>query len=271
MKGKMVEFAGYALPEQYEGLGITKEHMAVREPNGAGIFDVSHMGQIRWVGKDRYDFLESLVVGDIRSLGAGEAKLSVITNEQGGIIDDTVITNAGDYIYQVINGATKFGDMKHFDKHLKEFKSKGKDVSYEYVQDQALIALQGKGACKLLQPLLDKVDLTKLSFMHGVDTTVCKVPCRVSRCGYTGEDGFEISIPEKEAIGITKKLFDAGAVPCGLGCRDSLRLEAGLCLYGSDMDDTVDPMTAGLWWCFSKNRREKGGFVGYENVMRRVY
>lgn len=243
--------------------------MSVRKDNGAGIFDVSHMGQIKWHGKDAVEFIESLVLSDIRSLGVGEARLSAIINENGGIIDDTVITNAGDYIYQVINGATKFGDMKHFDKQLELFKAKGKDVSYEYVQDKALIAFQGRGTAKILQPMMDNLDLSKLIFMHGVDTKIRGMPCRITRCGYTGEDGFEISVPENNAIDFTKELLKNGGEPCGLGCRDSLRLEAGLCLYGSDMDDTIDPMSAGLWWCFSKNRRETGGFLGYENVLKR--
>lgn len=274
--GQMVPFAGYELPVQYE-TGIKVEHLHTREVDKAGLFDVSHMGQIRWYGKDREEFLESVVVGDIQSLQEGASVLSLITNAHGGIIDDTVISNAGDHIYMVVNGACKEKDMAHFDEQLVSFKAKGKDVSYEYVGDDAvLVALQGDAAASVLAKHLDdtSIDLAKVSFMEGMYTSVGGVAgCRVTRCGYTGEDGFEIGIAgtAAEANSIVQALMeDSSVAPVGLGARDSLRLEAGLCLYGNDLDDNTTPIEGGLTWTIPKRRRVEGGFLGSEFILPQI-
>mmetsp|Transcript_22646 Transcript_22646/g.45568 ORF Transcript_22646/g.45568 Transcript_22646/m.45568 type:complete len:415 (+) Transcript_22646:95-1339(+) len=272
--GDMVPFAGYELPVLYKGEngGVMKEHLWCREDGKASLFDVSHMGQIRWHGKDRTAFIEKLVVGDIASLPAGSGCLSLITNAQGGIIDDTVITNAGDYIYMVVNGATKFGDMKHFKEQLEQFDG---DVSMEYLEESMqLFAVQGPGAAEAVKKLLpDGFDLTSMAFMTGTDTTLDGIEgCRITRCGYTGEDGFEIAMPAEHAVSIASKLISDSTVnPTGLGARDSLRLEAGLCLYGNDIDANTTPTEAALGWTMGgpkSRRRLEGGFIGAENILK---
>mmetsp|Transcript_31490 Transcript_31490/g.62745 ORF Transcript_31490/g.62745 Transcript_31490/m.62745 type:complete len:415 (+) Transcript_31490:147-1391(+) len=272
--GDMVPFAGYELPVLYKGEngGVMKEHLWCREDGKASLFDVSHMGQIRWHGKDRTAFIEKLVVGDIASLPAGSGCLSLITNAQGGIIDDTVITNAGDYIYMVVNGATKFGDMKHFKEQLEQFDG---DVSMEYLEESMqLFAVQGPGAAEAVKKLLpDGFDLTSMAFMTGTDTTLDGIKgCRITRCGYTGEDGFEIAMPAEHAVSIASKLISDPTVnPTGLGARDSLRLEAGLCLYGNDIDANTTPTEAALGWTMGgpkSRRRLEGGFIGAENILK---
>ena len=181
--GNMVSFADYSLPVLYSGDngGVMKEHLWCRSDSKASLFDVSHMGQIRWHGKDRVAFLERVTVGDIAGLKDGQACLSLLTNEKGGVIDDTVITNAGDYIYMVVNGATKHGDMAHFKQQMEEFSG---DVSMEYLEDSlALVALQGPGAATVMGTILkDRVDLEKMPFMTGVDCVLDGVEgCRVTR------------------------------------------------------------------------------------------
>lgn len=271
--GDMVPFAGYELPVLYKGEngGVMKEHLWCREEGKAALFDVSHMGQIRWHGKDRAEFLEKIVVGDIKGLAPGSGCLSLVTNAKGGIIDDTVITNSGDYIYMVVNGATKFGDMKHFKEQLDAFDG---DVTMEYLEDSMqLLAIQGPGAASAVSKLLpDGFDLKNMAFMTGVDTTLDGVDgCRITRCGYTGEDGFEIAMPASSAVSIASKLLDDPTVnPTGLGARDSLRLEAGLCLYGNDIDETTTPIDAALGWTMGgpkSRRRMEGGFLGAEQII----
>mmetsp|Transcript_6354 Transcript_6354/g.15823 ORF Transcript_6354/g.15823 Transcript_6354/m.15823 type:complete len:418 (+) Transcript_6354:112-1365(+) len=272
--GDMVPFAGYELPVLYkaEHGGVMKEHLWCRTEGKASLFDVSHMGQIRWHGKDRAAFLERIVVGDIAGLGGGNGCLSLVTNETGGIIDDTVITNAGDYIYMVVNGATKFGDMKHFREQMERFDG---DVTMEYLEDSMqLLAIQGPGAADAVGKILPSgLDLTKMPFMTGVATTLDGVEgCRITRCGYTGEDGFEIAMPAEYAESIASKLISDPAVnPTGLGARDSLRLEAGLCLYGHDLDETINPVEATLAWTMGGpkgRRRKEGGFLGAEHILK---
>lgn len=263
----MVPFAGYALPVQYEGLGVMKEHLHTRADGCAGLFDVSHMGQIRWHGKDAVKFIEKVVVGDIAALKEGEAKLSLIVNENGGIVDDTVITNAGDHIYMVVNGACKFKDMDHFKNHMA-----GMDVQMEYLEDQQLLALQGKGAMAVATRLIPDIDFTKMNFMTGTVATVAGIPnCRVTRCGYTGEDGFEISVDYAKAVALAEALLDQPEVQVsGLGARDSLRLEAGLCLYGNDLDEGVNPVEAALTWTIGgpkSRRRIEQGFLGADKFL----
>jgi aminomethyltransferase len=193
--GKMVPFANYSLPVQYEGMGVLQEHLHTRAQNSASLFDVGHMGQIIWRGKDAVKFIEKMVVGDIQGLKPGGSKLSLIMNEKGTIVDDTVITNAGDHIYMVVNGACKWKDMDHFRQYLTGFG----DVHMEYLDSQQLIALQGKGAKTILQKLAPNLDVQKMNFMTSTFATVAGISnCRVTRCGYTGEDGFELSVKENE-------------------------------------------------------------------------
>lgn len=270
----MVPFAGYSLPVLYksENGGVMKEHLWCRADGKAAMFDVSHMGQIRWHGKDRAAFLEKIVVGDIAGLGEGSGCLSLVTNEQGGILDDTVITNAGDHIYMVVNGATKFGDMKHFQEQMDKFDG---DVTMEYLEDSMqLLAIQGPGAAEAVKQLLPSgFDLAKMAFMTGVETTLDGIDgCRITRCGYTGEDGFEIAMPADNAESIASKLLSDPAVNAtGLGARDSLRLEAGLCLYGHDLNETINPVEATLAWTMGGpkgRRRKEGGFLGAEHILK---
>ncbi len=271
--GEMVPFAGYELPVLYKGEngGVLKEHLWCREEGKASMFDVSHMGQIRWYGKDRAEFLENIVVGDIKGLTPGSGCLSLITNADGGIIDDTVITNAGDFIYMVVNGATKFGDMKHFREQMEVFDG---DVSMEYLEDtMQLLAIQGQGAAEAVAKILpSNFDIAKMGFMTGKDTTVDGVDgCRITRCGYTGEDGFEIAIPAASTISVASKLLEDPTVNAtGLGARDSLRLEAGLCLYGNDLDHTTTPTEGSLGWTMGgpkSRRRLEAGFLGADKIL----
>jgi aminomethyltransferase len=210
-------------------------------------------------------------VGDIKGLAPGSGCLSLVTNASGGIIDDTVITNAGDYIYMVVNGATKFGDMKHFKEQMEAFDG---DVTMEYLEDSMqLLAIQGPGAASAVSKLLpDGFDLKNMAFMTGVDTTLDGVDgCRITRCGYTGEDGFEIAMPASSAVSIASKLLEDPTVnPTGLGARDSLRLEAGLCLYGNVIDESTSPIDATLGWTMGgpgSRRRMEGGFLGAEHIV----
>mmetsp|Transcript_18593 Transcript_18593/g.46059 ORF Transcript_18593/g.46059 Transcript_18593/m.46059 type:complete len:413 (+) Transcript_18593:69-1307(+) len=271
--GDMVPFAGYELPVLYKGEngGVMKEHLWCRDDGKAALFDVSHMGQIRWHGKDRADFLEKIVVGDIKGLTTGSGCLSLVTNENGGIIDDTVITNAGDYIYMVVNGATKFGDMKHFEEQMAAFDG---DVTMEYLEDSMqLLAIQGPGAAEALKKIIPgDLDLSKMAFMTGTGTTLDGIEdCRVTRCGYTGEDGFEIAMPAEHAVSIASKLLEDPSVnPTGLGARDSLRLEAGLCLYGNDLNENINPVQGALAWTLGgpgSRRRTEQGFLGAEHFL----
>jgi len=263
----MVPFAGYELPVLYKGGengGVMKEHLWCRSDGKASLFDVSHMGQIRWFGEDRVKFLEKVVVGDIAGLDPGSGLLSLVTREEnGGILDDTVITNAGDHVYMVVNGATKFADMEHFKQQMADFDG---DVVMEYLADtMQLLAVQGPGAAAAVSKILPSdFDLTKMAFMTGMNTTLDGVEgCRITRCGYTGEDGFEIAMPSDACVSIASKLVDDPSVlPTGLGARDSLRLEAGLCLYGNEIDKTTNPIEAGLTWTLGgkdgRRRREQG-------------
>lgn len=269
----MVPFAGYALPVLYKGEngGVMKEHLHCRSEGKASLFDVSHMGQIRWHGKDRAAFLEKVVVGDIAGLAPGTGCLSLITTENGGIIDDTVITNAGDFVHMVVNGARKFIDMKHFEEQMSRFNG---DVTMEYLEDtMQLLAVQGPGAAAAVAKLLpSNFDLTNMAFMMGTDTTLDGIDgCRITRCGYTGEDGFEIAIPSQHTTSIALSLLSSPSVlPTGLGARDSLRLEAGLCLYGHDLNENTNPVEGVLSWTIGKpgsRRRKEGGFLGADTIL----
>ncbi|KAG0174377.1 hypothetical protein DFQ28_006641 [Apophysomyces sp. BC1034] len=266
--GKMVPFAGYSMPVQYANMGMLASHHHTREK--ASIFDVSHMLQTRVVGKDRQKFFETLVVADLQNLPEGQGTLSVFTNEQGGIIDDTIIMQQKDHLYVVSNAACADKDLAHIRKHLANFQNQGGDVDLHVIDDHSLIAIQGPKAAAALQELVGK-DLDDFGFMHGRFMEVANVPCHIARSGYTGEDGFELSVPTSEIVNITAKLLANPDVElAGLGARDSLRLEAGLCLYGNDLDDTTTPVEAGLTWTIAKSRRATGGFLGAEHILPQI-
>ena len=239
--------------------------------SAASIFDVSHMLGSSIRGKDAIAFTERIVVGDIKALKNGTGTLSVVTNENGGIIDDTVVTKVSDEdVYIVLNGACSEKDQAHINKHLAEFKAKGGDAEFIVHGDRSLLAFQGPKAVDVLQPLTD-LDLSKLYFGMFTETKVDGKDVWLTRTGYTGEDGFEISLKKEDTVSLTKKLLEnADARLCGLGARDSLRLEAGLCLYGNDLNDSIGPIEAGLTWTIGKSRRDACDFVGGDVIKKQL-
>ncbi|KAJ2304995.1 hypothetical protein IWW52_004971 [Coemansia sp. RSA 2704] len=258
-------FAGWDMPLVYADQGALDSHLHTRKH--ASIFDVSHMLQTRIVGADRHRFLEHLVVGDLKELPVGGATLSLFTNNQGGIEDDTIVTQQQDSLYVVSNAGCADKDLAHLLTHAKRFQDQGADVEVRKIEDHALIALQGPAAQKALEQLAG-IDLAQMPFMTGRVIDIRGVPCHVARSGYTGEDGFELSIPVGEVVGLTERLLENPEVKlAGLGARDSLRLEAGLCLYGSDIDATTTPMEANLVWTIGKRRRAEGGFIGADVIL----
>ncbi|KAI0563015.1 aminomethyltransferase [Gracilaria domingensis] len=256
------------MPVQYPD-GIKDSHLFVR--SSAGLFDVSHMGQIVLHGADRTRFLERLVVADVAAIEPSRAQLSVITTPEGGIIDDTIISNLGDSIGMVINGACKDKDIAHIREHMQAANASGMDVSLQIIDDHELLALQGPSAMTVMSELVPDFDFVKMPFMSCAPMSVNGIPCHVTRCGYTGEDGFELSVPADKTIELFETLTGREDVrPTGLGARDSLRLEAGLCLYGNDIDETTSPVEAGLVWTIGKRRREEGGFLGAETILKHL-
>ena len=250
---KMVPFAGYDMPVQYPA-GILTEHKHTRA--AAGLFDVSHMGQVILRGDDPAAALETLVPGDIAGLEDGRMRYTQFTNDAGGILDDLMVTRRGDHLFLVVNAACKDDDIAH----LRAALAGRCDV--ERHDDRALIALQGPEAAAVLSRLADR-DVATMPFMSAVETKVDGISCFVTRSGYTGEDGYEMSCPAGAADGLARRLLAAPEVEAiGLGARDSLRLEAGLCLYGHDIDTTTTPVEAALLWSIGKRRREEGGFPG---------
>ena len=256
--GRMVDFAGYALPVQYGG--IIAEHEQAR--SGAALFDVSHMGQARIVGVRAAEALESLVPGDIAGLGAGRMRYTQLTDENGGIRDDLMVTRlAEDALAIVVNAACKDDDFAYLGAALA-----GWDCSLEIDENAALLAFQGPEAAAVLEAEIPGAD--GLAFLQGDSFDWGGVPLWISRSGYTGEDGFEISLPARHAAALAEALLASdGVAPAGLGARDSLRLEAGLCLYGHDIDLTTTPVEAGLAWSIGKRRRAEGGFPGDETIL----
>lgn len=266
--GKLVPFAGYELPVQYPD-GVVNNHLHVRA--SAGLFDVSHMGQLKIWGTDRVSVMEQLVVADIAALKNGQSTLSVITTENGGIIDDCIVTKRNDHLGLVVNGACKHKDMDHFKAYMDRIK---KNVRIEYLENQALMAIQGPKAAEVLARVIqpqNSIDIAKWPFMHEQQFKIGKYNASVSRSGYTGEDGFEISVANEDAEAVWFMLLEHKEVlPAGLGVRDSLRLEAGLCLYGHDLNDTITPIEAGLAWTISARRRTEGGFFGWKNIKEQI-
>lgn len=254
---RMVGFAGYQMPIQYEG--IIAEHLWTRE--AAGLFDVSHMGQLLLSGDGADDALETMVPGDIKGLGDGRMRYSLLLNDAGGIIDDLMVARRTDGIYLVVNGATKAGDIAHIEARLSD------GVTLTYMTGQALIALQGPKAVDALSRIVPGVE--SLYFMQASGFDFKGVPLWISRSGYTGEDGFEISVPAEVVTALAEALVDPPEVkPVGLGARDSLRLEAGLPLYGHDIDEETTPVAADLGFALSKRRREAADFPGANRILQ---
>ncbi|KTE04710.1 hypothetical protein ATE68_02870 [Sphingopyxis sp. H038] len=252
----MVEFAGYWMPIQYEG--IMAEHLWVRE--NAGLFDVSHMGQLALSGDDVAEALETLVPGDIAGLKPGRMRYSLLLDEDGGILDDLMITNEGDQFGIVVNGAVKWEDIGHLRENLPD------DITLNHNEDYGLLALQGPKAVDALARLVPEA--ASLVFMQAARATWAGHAIALSRSGYTGEDGFEISLPNEALEVFADALCAMDEVkPIGLGARDSLRLEAGLPLYGHDLTPAIDPAEADLGFAVSKRRREEENFPGAARIL----
>lgn len=266
--GRIVEFGGYALPVQYSG--IVAEHNHTRQ--AASLFDVSHMGQVVITGPDHNSTiaaLEALTPADLASLEPGQMRYTVLLNDEGGIEDDLIITRPAEgqepdgVMYMVVNAARKHHDLAFI------LAKAPADVTFDLRDDVALIALQGPRAAEVLAKHSNVTE--KLGFMHAGPAVIDGIAVNVSRSGYTGEDGFELSVANEDASTLFDLLVaDPLVEPAGLGARDSLRLEAGLCLYGHDMTDTVDPVTASLLFAIGKHRRTEGGFTGADAVLERI-
>uniref|UniRef100_A0A8C4QQW7 Aminomethyltransferase n=1 Tax=Eptatretus burgeri TaxID=7764 RepID=A0A8C4QQW7_EPTBU len=266
--GKMVDFAGWSLPVLYTDSLITS-HLHTRSK--CSLFDVSHMLQTTITGKDRVKFVESLTVADIAGLKDNQGTLSLLTNDSGGIIDDLIVTKTSDgSLYIVSNAGCMQKDMAHIEERLKVFQGARYDAHME-VMDHALLALQGPAMAKILQPGLNG-NLSDLPFMCSIVTSVFGIPdCRVTRCGYTGEDGVEISVEQTNAVQLAELLLNNPDVHlAGLGARDSLRLEAGLCLYGNDISEHTTPVEAGLTWTIGKRRRQAADFPGASVILEQI-
>ena len=261
---RMVPFAGYSMPVQYP-TGIKQEHLHTRK--AAGLFDVSHMGQVWLTGNNVDEALEKLVPADIVGLPVGRQRYALLTNESGGILDDLMISRHEDGFYLVVNAACKEADIAHLRAGLSD------SVTLTEMTDRALIALQGPRAEAVLAELQPKV--AEMTFMDNWQLSLRGEPAIISRSGYTGEDGYEISVPASIAEDLVRRLLQAEDVEAvGLGARDSLRLEAGLCLYGHDIDTETTPVEAGLIWAIGKARRadgeRPGGFPGADRILEQI-
>jgi aminomethyltransferase len=258
---RLVPFAGYAMPVQYPS-GILKEHEQCRAK--AALFDVSHMGQVRLRGADAAAALETLVPGDIAGLGLDRMRYTQFTNEAGGILDDLMVTRRADHLFLVVNAGRKDFDFAHLARHLGPL-----GVTLEVLEDRALLALQGPAVVAVMRRLAPGAEA--LAFLEGADLAIAGIACFVTRSGYTGEDGFEISLAAGDAARLAQRLLaEPEVAPAGLGARDSLRLEAGLCLYGHDIDETTTPVEAALAWSIGKRRRATGGFPGAARIRAEI-
>ncbi|XP_063448466.1 aminomethyltransferase, mitochondrial-like isoform X1 [Mytilus trossulus] len=269
-EGKIVPFAGWEMPVQYKS-GITSEHLHVR--SDAGLFDVSHMLQTKITGEDSIKFIESMTVADVEGLKENQGTLSVFTNDTGGILDDLIINKTTDgYLYVVSNAGCAEKDLRNMLTQAELFRNAGGDVDVEIICN-GLLALQGPSAGKVMQEAVD-FDMNTLPFMTNKQCSVYGISdCRVTRCGYTGEDGVEISVPSDKSVELAIRLMNskAGNVKLiGLGARDSLRLEAGLCLYGNDITETTSPVEATLMWTIGKRRRQDADFPGAEVILEQI-
>ncbi|MEO9102637.1 MAG: glycine cleavage system aminomethyltransferase GcvT [Burkholderiaceae bacterium] len=261
---RMVPFAGYSMPIQYP-TGLLAEHRHTRV--AAGLFDVSHMGQLRLIGTGAARAVESLMPVDIVDLPVGKQRYGLLTNEHGGILDDLMVVNCGGDLLLIVNGACKAQDIAHITSRI------GGHCEVRPAPDQALLALQGPLAASVLGRFASDID--RLVFMTGGRFEIAGCDCYVTRSGYTGEDGFEISVPADDVETLARLLLNQHeVVPVGLGARNSLRLEAGLCLHGSDIDARTTPVEAGLQWAIPKIRRaggaRAGGFPGAETILMQL-
>ena len=261
---RMVPFAGSSMPVQYPA-GLMAEHLHTR--SAAGLFDVSHMGQLRLVGADAAAAFESLMPVDVMGLGVGKQRYGLLLNDDGGILDDLMFVNRGEDLFVIVNGACKVADIAHIQARI------GHLCQVIPLPEQALLALQGPQAVTALSRLAPGV--AQLVFMTGGAFSIAGIDCYVTRSGYTGEDGFEISVPAAQAEALARTLLAQPEVkPIGLGARNSLRLEAGLCLYGNDLDTSTTPVEAGLTWAIQKVRRaggeREGGFPGANKVLAQL-
>ncbi|MDO7705068.1 MAG: glycine cleavage system aminomethyltransferase GcvT, partial [Burkholderiaceae bacterium] len=257
-------FAGYSMPVQFP-LGVLGEHLHTRAQ--AGLFDVSHMGQLRLVGPQAAAAFETLMPVDVVDLPVGKQRYGLLLNAAGGILDDLMFVDRGDDIFVIVNGACKANDIAHITAQI------GQQCAVIPMPEQALLALQGPAAAAVIGALDARA--LSLVFMTGAALTLGGIACYVTRSGYTGEDGFEISVAAQDATALaTLLLGDARVQPIGLGARNSLRLEAGLCLYGNDIDTTTTPVEAGLNWAIQKIRRtggsRAGGFLGADTVLSQL-
>ena len=269
--GKVVDFAGFLLPVQYSDLSLSESHLFTRK--SASIFDVSHMLQTNVSGKDCLSWFESICPVDLKGMKDGSSSLTVFLNDKGGIIDDLIVTRVNAQTLYVVSNAGRLEvDKQHMKETSEIFRKQGNDVNIEFweTSERALIALQGPKAATVLQSLSD-IPVKDLTFMTSRLGNVAGVHCRITRCGYTGEDGVEISIPAEKAVEVTEALLLASEVKlAGLGARDSLRLEAGLCLYGNDIDESVTPVEANLTWLIAKRRRTDSNFPGSSIILRQI-
>ncbi len=257
---KMTPFAGYDMPVQYPE-GIMKEHLQTRE--AAGLFDVSHMGQVVISGDNPMKSIEKLIPGDIEALSVGEMRYSFLTNDVGGILDDLIVTRRENDLFVVVNAGCKEQDIALFKSALQD------EATITVLEDRALVALQGPKAAEVLARFNPSV--ADMSFMSYREMDLADAACFVTRSGYTGEDGYEISIPNDKAIEVCRALLAEDEVAAiGLGARDSLRLESGLCLYGHDLTTETTPASAGLLWAISKRRRAEGGFPGAQIIIDEI-
>ena len=254
---RMVPFAGYDMPVQYK-TGIIAEHLHTRSK--AGLFDVSHMGQLRLIGAGAVAALEQLVPGDLAALAPGRMRYTLLLNDAGGIIDDLMVTRREDGLSLVVNAARK--EIDHADLRGRL----GSAVTIEPLFERALLALQGPSAAAVLTRHVP--DIARIPFMSAFEGMIAGEKCGITRSGYTGEDGFEISVAPERAVAVAEVLLaEPEVAPIGLGARDTLRLEAGLCLYGHDIDETTTPVEAALTWTIGKRRRQTGGFAGAARIL----
>ena len=256
----MVPFAGYEMPVQYP-TGIIAEHLHTRAQ--AGLFDVSHMGQIRLRGAEAARALEALVPGDLQALAPGRMRYALLLNQQGGILDDLMVTRLDDGLMLVVNAACKDADLAHLRERL------DKKATIEPHFERALLALQGPAAADVLARFASGAE--RMPFMSAAEVSLAGTTCFITRSGYTGEDGYEISVAAEHAEPLAQRLLaEPEVAPIGLGARDTLRLEAGLCLYGHDIDETTTPIEAGLAWTIGKRRRAEADFPGAEVILRQL-
>jgi aminomethyltransferase len=255
---KMVPFAGYEMPLSYPA-GIVAEHRHCRA--SAALFDVSHMGQLRLVGADAAAALETLVPVDVVGLAEGKQRYALFTNDAGGILDDLMVTRRADHLFLVVNAGCKDADLAHLRATI------ARRCAIEPMPENALLALQGPAAAAVVARVAPT--LAGLTFLRGAAATLAGIDCFATRSGYTGEDGYEVLVRAEQATALAEKLLAHPEVkPIGLGARDSLRLEAGLCLYGHDLDPTTSPIEADLGWTIQKRRREAKDFPGAQRILR---